>query len=71
MWKNIVEPDRPQTTIQRMRIACWISNATNTYYKYRIILILFHRNNACTNTHQSYVIRTLPVLFNVKDGGDY
>jgi hypothetical protein len=24
MWKNIVELDRPQMTIWRMRIACWI-----------------------------------------------
>jgi len=24
MWKNFVEPDRPQTTIWRMRIACWM-----------------------------------------------
>jgi len=23
-WKNIVEPGRPQKTIRRMRIACWI-----------------------------------------------
>jgi len=31
MWKNIVDPDRPQTTVWRMRIACWITKATNTY----------------------------------------
>jgi len=30
MWKNIVQPDRPQMTIWRMRIACWIPEATNT-----------------------------------------
>ena len=28
MWKNIVEPDRPQMTIWRMRTACWIPKAT-------------------------------------------
>ena len=27
MWKNIVEPDRPQMTIWRMRIARCIPNA--------------------------------------------
>jgi hypothetical protein len=39
MWKNIVEPGRPQMTIWRMRIACWIPKAykhtlriCNTYY---------------------------------------
>jgi len=25
MWKNIVEPYRPQITIRRMRKICWIS----------------------------------------------
>ena len=31
MLENIVEPGRPQMTIWRMRIACWIPKATNTY----------------------------------------
>jgi hypothetical protein len=30
MWKNIVEPDRPHTTIWGMRIACRIPEATPT-----------------------------------------
>ena len=34
MWKNIVELDRPQLKIWRMRIACWIPKATNTYSEY-------------------------------------
>jgi hypothetical protein len=29
IWKNIVQPDRPQKTIWRMRIACWIPKETN------------------------------------------
>ena len=29
MLKNIVERDRPQMTIWRMGIACWIPEATN------------------------------------------
>jgi hypothetical protein len=29
-WRNIVEPDRPQM-IFRMRVACRISEATNTH----------------------------------------
>jgi hypothetical protein len=41
MWeKNIVEPDRSQTTIWRMRIACWIPTATNTVSEY-VILVVF------------------------------
>jgi hypothetical protein len=36
MWKSTVEPDRPQMTIWRMRIACWIHTLRlcNTYYIY-------------------------------------
>ena len=41
MWgKNIADPDRPQMTIWRMRIACWIPKATNTHSQY-VILITF------------------------------
>jgi hypothetical protein len=32
--ENIVERDRPQITIWRMRIACWILMATNSYSEY-------------------------------------
>jgi hypothetical protein len=34
MWKNIGEPARPQMTIWRVRIACWIPKATNTHSGY-------------------------------------
>ena len=40
MWKNIVEPGRPQMTTWRMRIACWISKATSTHSEY-VILFAF------------------------------
>jgi len=40
MWENAVERDGPQMTIWRMRIACWITKATNTNSKY-VILIAF------------------------------
>ena len=42
MWKNIVEPDSPQTTIWCMCIACQISKATDTQSEY-VILIAFPR----------------------------
>ena len=38
MWKNTVLPDRPQMTIWRMRIACWITKATKTHSKYVILI---------------------------------
>ena len=31
MWKNIVQPERQQMTIWRMRIACWILKVTDTH----------------------------------------
>jgi len=31
MWKNILGPSRPQITIWRVRIACWIAKHTNTH----------------------------------------
>ena len=34
MWKNIVGTGRPQTTIRRMRIACWLPKATNKHSEY-------------------------------------
>jgi len=36
MWKNIVQPDRSQMTIWRMRIAYWIPKTTNTHSEYVI-----------------------------------
>jgi len=30
MWKSIIDPDRPQMTIRRMRTACYITKSTNT-----------------------------------------
>jgi hypothetical protein len=38
MWKNIVEPGRPQMTIWHMRVACWIPKATNTHSEYVILI---------------------------------
>jgi hypothetical protein len=56
--------DRPQTTIWRMRIACWITKATNTHPEY-IILIAFQRTNGCKNAPPCYVLRTFPVLMDI------
>jgi hypothetical protein len=40
MWKNILEPGRPQMTIWRMLNASWITKATNPYSEY-VICIAF------------------------------
>ena len=46
-WKNVLEPDMPQMKIRCMRIACWLSNATDTHIEY-VILIAFHDNDDYT-----------------------
>ena len=35
-WKNTVQPGRPETTIWRMHIACWITKTTDTHSEYVI-----------------------------------
>jgi hypothetical protein len=37
MWKNCVEPARPQMTIWRMRIGCWLPKAIDAYREYSVI----------------------------------
>ena len=64
MWKNTVEPERPQITIWRMRIAYCVPKATNTHSEY-IILFAFHYNICRTNVSQCYVICTLPALLRI------
>jgi len=39
-WKNIKEWEKPQMTIWRKRVACWIPRATNTHTGC-VILIAF------------------------------
>ena len=59
----MVELDRPQMTIWRMRFACWITKATNTLnIQY---LLLFHGNNKHANAYHCCFIRILPVSLNV------
>jgi hypothetical protein len=36
LWKNMVEPDRPQITTRRMRMAGWTHKATNKHSEYVI-----------------------------------
>jgi len=40
MWKNIVQPGKPQLTAWRLRIAHWIPKATKTHSEY--IILHFH-----------------------------
>ena len=57
MWKNMVELDRPQMKIRRMRIACWLRKATHTFTH-----MLLHCKKCCTDAPPCYVVRNLPVF---------
>jgi len=37
LQKDVVDPDRPQMAIRRMRFLCWISNAIDTHLEYVIL----------------------------------
>jgi hypothetical protein len=63
MWKNMVERDRPQMTLQRVCIACRIHKPSLRIYN----TLLFHCNIVDTKAPQCYVIRTLSVLFDMQD----
>ena len=65
LWDKVEEfcrAGRPQMTIWRMRIACWIPKATNTHSEY-VMLLIFHCNNGYTNAPQYCVILTISVVF--------
>ena len=40
MWKNLVQPGRPQMTIWRIRVACLVPKPTNTHSEYVILIAL-------------------------------
>ena len=42
MWKNMVEPDRPQMTVWRTCIVCWITETADTHLEC-VIIIAFPR----------------------------
>jgi len=63
MWKNTAEPNRPQMTIRRMRIACWIPRAKNTHPEYVIAHCFSTATMASRTRPKRYVIRTLPDWF--------
>ena len=58
VWKNIVERGKPQMTIGRMRVACWIPKATNIHSPVVYYSLLLHCNNGCKNAPPCYVICT-------------
>ena len=71
MWKNTVQQGKPQMTIWGMCIACWIPKATHTHththtHSQYVILIALPPQQWFKNVPQCYIIRTLPVSYDVK-----
>ena len=63
----MVQPDRPQMTIWCMRIACWISKATNTRSQY-VILIALPLQQWLHERVSMLRYSTLPVLLGFRSG---
>ena len=66
MWKNIAEPDRPQKTIWRMRILCWINKAAIAHSEY-VIITAFLLQQRLQESAPMLRYNTLAVLFMLLD----
>ena len=70
MWKNIVEPGRPQITIWHMHIACQIPKAKNTLSEYVIFIAFplqrcFHKCASLSHTY-SALSNLGPLIFEAR-----
>ena len=64
MWKNIVEPERPQITIRRIHISRWVPKATHTHSEY-VILTAFLLQQWLHERASLLRYITLPVVLNL------
>ena len=58
MWKNVVEPDRPQMTIWRMAVTCRVNKARNMLSDYVEFITFSNGKNCRTKTANCYVLHT-------------
>jgi len=61
MWKNLVQPARPQMTLRRMPITCWIPTATSTHSEY-VILFDFPLQKCFRNAPHYYIFTYIAVF---------
>jgi hypothetical protein len=57
MWKNILDPGRPQMTIWRMRFACRITKVTHTLPIGNTYCFFTYGNSGYANAPQAYIYR--------------
>ena len=63
MWKNMVQPDRPQMTIWSKRFAFWIPKSTDTHSQYIILTVFFfYGNTGYANAPKNYVYTYIACL---------
>jgi len=70
LWDNIVQPGRPQMTIWRMRIASWITTATDKHSEH--VIFFLKRLIYCCEMYEylhEFSIKTVPdtSLFETSD----
>jgi len=53
MWENPLEQGRPQMKIERTRITCWITEATDTHSEY-VTRIAIHGYSVYAKAPRSY-----------------
>ena len=59
MGKNIVERGRPQMTILRMRIGCWLPKTIDAHREYAIIVFLLQQTLREKGSVLRYIISCL------------
>jgi hypothetical protein len=60
MWTTRARQATDVNITRRMRLACWLTKATDTHSEY--VILLFYDNNGYANAPQCYVMRTLRIL---------
>jgi len=65
MLKNIVQRGRPQTTIWRMQIVCWIAKATNIFSEYVTLIALQQQHRLHERVSLLRYTYTACLIFNV------
>jgi len=63
VWKHTLETDRPQITIRRMWITCWITKTIHTHSEY---VILFASPRQQWLSERAGMLCSLPRLFEMR-----
>jgi hypothetical protein len=67
LWDNVEKYGRPEEATDKNMVYAHFTLGTQSYKhtvsEYVILIDFYCCSNSCTNVHQCYVIRTLPVLF--------